>query len=105
MIIINDNENDWLGSKSVAREVYSAIKPHIDKHVREFSEDALEDINDGMYLYCCMWFNELSFYEFNLIYNLIDKHWVEGHWCKTMKPLLLDLMQADPRFEHHKKVA
>ncbi len=94
-----------IGSKSVAEELYNIIKPHIDKHAYEFSEDFLEDIKSDMYLYRCMWFDELNIPQFNLVYRLIDKHWVEGHWCKTMKPLLLELMQADPRFEHHKKVA
>ncbi len=93
------SQKNSIGSKSVAREVYNAIKPHIDEHINEFSEDALEDINDNMYLYGCMWFDELSISEFNLIYNFISSYWITGHWCEKMKPLLLELMQADPRFD------
>ncbi len=90
-----------IGSKSVAREVHAFLFPLFEKYAEEFNfdEDVIERIEHNFMFYTAIYLDELNIPQFNLVYHLIDKHWVTGHWCEKMKPLLLELMQADPRFD------
>ncbi|MDO5769663.1 MAG: hypothetical protein Q4P13_09170 [Psychrobacter sp.] len=93
MIFIN--ENDAIGSKAFAINVFEAIKPTLQQRV---SSMAFKDFENDIEFFKEIDFTELSGDTFAAVVTAIEKADIQGI-DSDMQTALVKLMQADPRFK------